>query len=610
MSHRGPDDEGVIEYPHIILGHRRLSIIDLSQAAHQPMTDDTGRYTIIFNGEIFNFRELRSALQSKGIQFKSQSDTETLLQLYIEDKEKCLDRLNGFFSFAIYDTIDNELFIARDRYGIKPLYYYYDDGNIFGFGSEIRSLRKAGLPAEIDADALLLYLQLNYIPPPFSIYQHYRKLRPGYYLKANFSSDGKISIHEACWYRLPENTDQEPTPDYKTACKELENLLDEAVARRLISDVPLGAFLSGGIDSSIIAALAARHHPGIHTFSIGFSDDAHFDETRYSELVARHCKTKHTAFRLSHKDLYNTIPEMSGYFDEPFADSSALAVYILSRETRKHVTVALSGDGSDELFAGYQKHRAEWLLRNNKSYRKILPIVSGALSFLKGSRNSKTGNKIRQLHRFAKSAGHNFRDRYWEWCSISSPTDAINLLSPAYRTHCLSHQQTNIQQLTPFCNTEEDFNDQLRNDIHLILPGDMLTKVDVMSMASGLEVRVPFLDYNVVNYAFRLPASYKIDATQQKKILKDGFAHLLPSEIFERRKQGFEIPLNNWMGGIFKERVKSLLDPVKIKAQGIFDAEAVSLLTKSLDTTHTGDNAARIWGLIVFQLWWEQHNSE
>lgn len=610
MAHRGPDDEGIMEKPHIILGHRRLSIIDLSTAGHQPMTDISGRYTIVFNGEIFNFKEIRSELQSTGIQFKSQSDTETLLYLYIREKERCLEKLNGFFSFAIYDTIDNELFIARDRYGIKPLYYYYDEESTFGFGSEIRSLRKTGLPAEIDPDAVLLYLQLNYIPAPYSIYKNYRKLRPGHYLKATLSTAGKISINEFNWYELPEAGDHESTPDYRTACKELEKLLDHAVARRLISDVPLGAFLSGGIDSSIITALAARHHPGIHTFSVGFTDDEHFDETKYSKLVADHCHTKHTAFRLSHQDLFNAIPEMSGYFDEPFADSSALAVYILSRETRKHVTVALSGDGSDELFAGYQKHRAEWLLRNKTSYRKIVPFASSALSFLKGSRNSKTGNKIRQLHRFAKAAGNNFRERYWEWCSISSCTDAAMLMNPGFGAQSFSKQKSIIHSLTPFCNSEADFNDQLRNDFYLILQGDMLTKVDVMSMAAGLEVRVPFLDYNVVNFAFNLPASYKIEATHQKKILKDSFAHLLPGEIFERRKQGFEIPLSSWMSGVFKEKIKSLLAPEKIKAQGIFDADAVTQLLKSLEVKHIGDDAARIWGMIVFQLWWEQQKSE
>ncbi|MFN8153491.1 MAG: asparagine synthase (glutamine-hydrolyzing) [Bacteroidia bacterium] len=610
ISHRGPDDEGVMNDTHILLGHRRLSVIDLSTAAHQPMTDPSGRYTIVFNGEIFNFKELRSELQSAGITFRSQSDTETLLQLYIRQKENCLARLNGFFAFAIYDTVDNELFIARDRYGIKPLYYYFDGADTFGFGSEIRPLKKSGLPAEIDYESLLLYLQLNYIPAPNSIYKGYRKVKPGHYLKLRKESSGSLLLEEDCWYRLPEAAKIQPAPSYKEACITLEKMLDAAVERRLISDVPLGAFLSGGIDSSIITALAARHHPGIHTFSVGFSEDAHFDETAYSHMVAKHCGTKHTAFRLSRKDLYDAIPEMSGYFDEPFADSSALAVYILSKETRRHVTVALSGDGSDELFAGYQKHRAEWLLRNKKIYRQLLPAASGILGFYKGSRDSKIGNRVRQLHRFAQAAGSDFRSRYWQWCSITSQIEAYQLLSREVWPYPQENFSAVIRQLTPYCDNENDFNDQLRNDCRLILPGDMLTKVDLMSMASSLEVRVPFLDYTVVDYAFRLPASYKIDAGHQKKILKDSFGHLLPDEIFARKKQGFEVPLSAWMNGPFKSQIKSLLSPEAIRAQGIFEAPAVSHLLKSLDVNAGGDHAARLWGLIVFQLWWEQHKSE
>jgi asparagine synthase (glutamine-hydrolysing) len=611
ISHRGPDDEGLMENTHILLGHRRLSIIDLSTAGHQPMTDESNRYTIIFNGEIFNFKELRTELVSTGVHFKSQSDTETLLYLFIREKEKCLQRLNGFFSFAIYDTIDNELFIARDRYGIKPLYYHFDGKSTFGFGSEIRPLKKCGFPADIDAESLLLYLQLNYIPAPYSIYKNYKKLLPGHFLRISTTENGRVTLHNECWYKLPKNKGENIAPDYQTACKELERLLDDSVARRLISDVPLGAFLSGGIDSSIITALASRHHPGIYTFSIGFSDAAHFDETKYSKKVATHCGTKHTAFRLTQDDFFNAIPEMSTFFDEPFADSSALAVYILSRETRRHVTVALSGDGSDELFAGYQKHRAEWLLRNKKIYRMALPLASGALSFLKGSRNSRTGNKIRQLHRFAQAAGSEFRDRYWQWCSISSYSDAHSLLNIGYLLKNETEHKSIIRELTPYCENENDYNDLLRNDCSLILPGDMLTKVDLMSMASSLEVRVPFLDYTVVDYAFDLPASYKIDATHQKKILKDSFGHLLPREVFERKKQGFEIPLKKWMNGAFKQTIKSLLAPEKVRSQGIFNAEAISQLLKSLDGTQLGDNAARIWGLVVFQMWWEQqHKSE
>ena len=606
MLHRGPDDGGVYQSGSLFLGHRRLSIIDLSTAAHQPMFHTSGRYCIVFNGEIFNFRELKEQLTGEGISFQSDSDTEVLLALYIRHGERCLSLLNGFFAFAIHDKETNELFIARDRYGIKPLYYFADNQTI-AFGSEINALRKTGIRTEIDTASLLTYFQLNYIPGPATIYEGIRKLSPGHYLHfhLNGSTSPAEQSKEICWYQIPYTTPgQKDIPDYETACNELYRLLDAAVERRMISDVPLGAFLSGGVDSSIITALAARKTENLHTYSIGFIDEPAFDETAYSQLVAEHCGTQHTAFRLHSGDLLDALPAMSSYFDEPFADSSALAVFILARETRKHVTVSLSGDGSDELFAGYRKHRAEWILQSKNLSTRILPLLSTILKPFSGSRQSKIGNKFRQLHRFAEGAALSTADRYWRWCSISSLTDAAALLQPEILQSAAEKAQQRKEEHTKPCTGEYDFNKILLNDCKLVLPGDMLTKVDLMSMANSLEVRVPFLDVEVVNYAFRLPADYKINKTAQKRILRDSFGKLLPAQIFERPKQGFEIPLANWFRESLNAEIKSLLAPELIKKQGIFNPTEINKLVQSIHSEQQGEATGKIWALLVFQYWW------
>ncbi|MBK7887772.1 MAG: asparagine synthase (glutamine-hydrolyzing) [Bacteroidetes bacterium] len=608
MVHRGPDDYGIYKHERITLGHRRLSIIDLSNSAHQPMHDPEKRYTIVFNGEIFNFRELRNELIADGRSFHSSSDTEVLLQLYIKYEEKCLSKLNGFFAFSIYDHVKQTLFIARDRYGIKPLYYYFDHQQ-FIFSSEIQSLKMLGIPAEIDYNSLLLYFQLNYIPVPYSIYRDVYKLQPGHYILLQ-TGNGKYppeEITEKGWYEIPYTTDhQYSESNYQESCTRLFNLMDAAVERRLISDVPLGAFLSGGVDSSIITALAARHTKELHTYSIGFKDEPAFDETVYSQMVANHCNTKHTAFILQDDELVGALPEMSRHFDEPFADSSALAVYILSKETRKHVTVSLSGDGSDELFGGYRKHRAEWLIQKYKLTGKFAPLISFGLKAFSGSRQSKLGNKLRQLHRFAEGAVLSTQERYWRWCAINSEENAFRLLHPELQKHLIQEDKRRKNQLTQYCKGDYDFNKILLNDCKLVLPGDMLTKVDLMSMANSLEVRVPFLDVEVVDFAFSLPASFKINKTSQKRILRDSFGHLLPVEIFQRSKQGFEIPLSNWFKGSLNKEIKHVLADDKIRRQGIFNPQEVKNLLQLIDSKQQGEATARVWALLVFQYWWDK----
>lgn len=411
MNLRGPDGSGVYKHNNVALGHARLSIIDVSNAASQPFTDESGRWTIVFNGEFFNFQEHREALEKAGQTFKSTSDTEVLLYLFIREKENCLIKINGFFAFAVYDNQTEELFVARDRYGEKPLLAAKTTDGI-AFASEMKSLMAFEWPREIDTASAKQYFHLNYIPGPESIFQSVKKLEPGSWMRIE---NGKIE--QGIWYELPyPSSNKSAPPDYQSAQKQLVELMDAAVERRLISDVPLGAFLSGGIDSSVVVALASRHTQTLNTFSIGYKDEPLFDETSYAQLVANRYKTNHTVFSLSNSDLFEHLHDVLNYIDEPFADSSALAVYILSKETRKHVTVALSGDGADELFGGYRKHSAEWKIRQGGVIAKSIAALSPLWNALPKSRNSRFGDLARKLQKFGDGVNLSQQERYWRWC--------------------------------------------------------------------------------------------------------------------------------------------------------------------------------------------------
>jgi asparagine synthase (glutamine-hydrolysing) len=602
---RGPDSEGHYIFDSVGLGFRRLAILDLSADGNQPMTDASGRYTIVFNGEIFNFRELRAKLESKGYTFMSKTDTEVILQLYISEGRGFLKKLNGFFGLAIYDREEDSLFIARDRMGVKPLLIYRDEDKLF-FASEMKSMLALGVPRKIDYAALSHYLQLNYIPGPATIFKGVKKLLPGHYLYIK----GQKVVRKR-WYKIPYDAKKvaKNKTSYEAQQKELVELMDAAVQRRLVADVPLGAFLSGGIDSSVITALAARHTPHLNTFSIGFKDEPFFDETKYANLVAARHKTNHTVFSLTNNDLYEHIFNMLDYFDEPFADSSALAVYILSQRTRQHVTVALSGDGADEMFAGYNKHMGEFQVRQGGFRAEAVTGLNFLWDMLPKSRNGFLGNKVRQLQRFSRGMLAGTKDRYWDWASFASPTDARNLLSEASRRKigkkaAAKRRKDILENLHP----DGDLNEVLLTDMNLVLPYDMLTKVDLMSMASSLEVRTPFLDYEVVNFAFSLPVSSKIDGQRKKKIVQDAFRSELPEELYNRPKHGFEVPLLKWFRGELRSLIEDdLLADAFIESQGIFSVDEIRKLKKQLFSNSPGDVHARIWALIVFQHWWKQY---
>ncbi len=604
LEKRGPDNQGLFNDHYVGLGHRRLSIIDTSSLANQPMQDSSSRYTLVFNGEIYNYKVLKQQLLEKEVTFQSESDSEVLLQLYIHFKEQCLDMLNGFFAFAIYDEQEQSLFVARDRYGIKPMLYYLDEDK-FIFASEMKALLAYNTPKEINYSALYTYLQLNYIPAPISILKNVNKLMPGQYA---LIKDKSLSIYT--YYNLKTHHSELPLNEYIQQQNQVRTLLEQAVQRRLVADVPLGTFLSGGIDSSIVSGLASKHVRDLHTFSIGYQDEKFFDETHYANIAAKHFGTKHTVFSLSNKDLYHALFDILEYIDEPFADSSAIPVYILSQLTKKQVTVALSGDGADELFAGYNKHQAFWHALHPDWKATLIKQFLPLWKALPQSRNSAIGNKIRQLQRFAEGMRQSTPERYWRWASFAQGPDAKQLLTASAQSQVdlQAFEELKNQYLSTLQAANPTINDHLLADQMLVLPNDMLTKVDLMSMANALEVRVPFLDHAFVDYINQLPSHAKVNQSMKKRMLQDAFRDFLPTELYNRPKHGFEVPLLKWLRTDLSNLIKNeWLNRDFIKEQGIFDVQLVDQLLHQLHSNNPGDSHARVWGLIVFQSWWKRY---
>jgi asparagine synthase (glutamine-hydrolysing) len=604
LQKRGPDGGDVFTTERAALGHRRLSIIDVSCAGDQPMRSANGRFTIVFNGEIFNYQELkdRYLTEEERAALRSHSDTEVFLQLYTRLGVEVFKLLQGFFAAAISDQETGEVVLVRDRYGKKPLLYFQDEDKLL-FASEMKALFAAGVPREVNWEMLPVYFRLNYVPQPYSLVKGVRKLKPGSFLRIT-----RTGVEEGCYYELKTRPQDYGQYTYDQAKGKLVHLMDDAVRMRLISDVPLGAFLSGGIDSSVVVALASRHTTRLRTFSIGYKDNPYFDETSYANLVAKKYGTEHTVFSLTNNDFLEHVHDVMDYIDEPFADSSAIPQYILSYHTRKHVTVALSGDGGDEVFAGYHKHGAEWRMRQGGMLNTLVNAGAPLWSVLPKSRNNKFTNKFRQLNRFAQGARLETAQRYWEWATLASRDEATRLLSPAIRQKVNGELEQRIQNDFTATIRTSDFNEVLLTDMNLVLLSDMLVKVDLMSMANSLEVRSPFLDQNVVEFAFGLPAEYKIDSKLKKRIVQDAFREYLPEELYNRPKRGFEIPLLQWfrkeLWGLIND---DLLNDAFVREQGIFDPEAIRQLKARIHSADPGDSHATIWALLVFQHWWKRY---
>ncbi|MGZ3864842.1 MAG: asparagine synthase (glutamine-hydrolyzing) [Bacteroidia bacterium] len=595
LKHRGPDNQGFIIEKDFAMAHARLSIIDLSVASNQPFVSADGRFTLVFNGEIFNYKTLRDELKSKGHVFKSNGDVEVLVNLYREFGRDCLNKINGFFAFFLYDKQTDSFFAARDRYGVKPLYYCHDE-DYFACSSELRSLKHISGSNEIDKAALYAYLQLTYVPEKTTILKDTHKLEPGHCV---LIQNKKVKIEKYYSLRIPSKYTA-----LKDENKKFLSLLESAVEARLVSDVPVGSFLSGGIDSSVITAIASRQNKDLQTFSIGFGGNKHFDESVYAEVVAKKYKTNHHTFHLTESEAEAELDNFFAGIDEPFADSSAFNVFILSKKTKKHVKVVLSGDGADELFAGYNKHRAEWMVRHQKA-KTLLLKNSGVFSkLIPSSRNSKLSNKTRQLQRFAAGAKLSAGERYWRWASFYDEKHAAKII--ALNEKEKSNFEFLKKEYTKTLN--EDYNSVLLADMNLVLPGDMLTKVDRMSMAHGLEIRNPFLDYRMVEFAFSLEPSSKIDGRSQKKIIKESCAHLLPDEILHRKKHGFETPVQQWLQGPLKNRIDELcLDESFIEQQGLFSYKEIRSLVKKALSADAGDTTSVVWSLLIFNHWYKKY---
>ncbi|GAL83770.1 hypothetical protein MYP_998 [Sporocytophaga myxococcoides] len=601
LENRGPDWRGSYIDDNFGLGHRRLSIIDTSRSGDQPMKDETGRFILVYNGEIFNYQELRAGLINKGVSFNSNSDTEVLLKLLIFEGPACLEKLIGFFSFALIDTAENSILLARDRFGIKPLYYYEDEDK-FLFASELKSLLAYNIERNVDNTAVLQYLQFGFIPAPHSIIKGVRKLEPGTYLNVK-----KRDLKVCRYYDLTEKSIP-ITDNYDTAKRKIIEMLDDSVEKRMISDVPLGAFLSGGIDSSVIVALASNYNKYLNTFSIGFKDEPFFDETKYAKLVADKFQTNHTVFTLTNEDLLEEVYNVLDYIDEPFSDSSVLPFYILSKRTSKKMKVALSGDGGDEVFGGYNKHFADYKIRQGGFLMNAATALLPLLKQLPSSRNSPFYNKVRQAIKLAEGAKLREADRYLLWCSLNNAKTLSEIFTKNFWANAdegeLEQRNKYYQR---FFKGKPDINQVLLSDINFVLPNDMLFKADMMSMANSLEVRTPFLDHRLVEYVNGLPSSFKIGESMQKRILQDAFKDILPKELYRRPKQGFDVPMMKWFKFELRPLIKEqLLEDEFIKEQGIFSPEYIKGIKEQLFGGKSIDQD-KVWNLLVFQYWYRKY---
>lgn len=534
LIHRGPDGEGAFINNNVAFVHRRLSIIDL-ETGQQPMKNQDGSVVITYNGEIYNYIELREILRSKGYSFISKSDTEVILQAYSEWGLSCLDQLNGMFAFAIWDDRKKQLFLARDRLGIKPLYYYWD-GKLFAFASEIQAvamLIKSRL--SIDPTALAFYSTLGYIPAPYTIYKEIRKLEPAHYI---LLKEGRLS-KKRYWNVDFSHKERRPL---NTLLQEIPEKLEKAVTSQMVSDVPLGAFLSGGIDSSAVVAMMCQTVPErVNTFSIGFPEKA-FDESPFARIVAERYGTEHREFQVT-LDAMDVLPALVKHFGEPFADSSALPTWYLSKMTRQHVTVALSGDGGDELFCGYTVYLGHQL---SQLYR-LLPKTLRHLIL-------KTVRKIR----FSE---HDETNRILSVVQKRLEDAELDQVKRVYSKNCMFNEEfakdiseemdkgaveALFAHLLKSANAESFLDAIAYLQLNLSLPDDMLTKVDRMSMAHSLEVRVPFLDHEFVEYVATIPASMRFRFWKTKWLLRKAMEPYLPHSILWRKKQGFSVPLYYW----------------------------------------------------------------
>lgn len=600
IQHRGPDYQEVSFIENVGLAHARLSIIDIDSRSNQPFLTLDSRYAITFNGEIYNYLLLKEELLKTGrYQFRTTSDTEVLLYLFVEYGKECLKKIDGMFAFGIYDYQKKELFLARDRMGKKPLYYTVQN-NTLVFASELKAIiQHPSVKKDLNYDALNEYLTFEYVPTPNSIFRNIHKLEAAHYL---VYKDNQITEKKPYW---TVNFEANPIA-YSDAINQFDSRLNEAVKCRLMSDVPLGVFLSGGLDSSTIAYYAQKNSAQkIKTFSIGFSEKS-YDESSYARLVSKYLGTEHYEQMLTAQESLNLLPAIIEKLDEPFADPSIIPTYFLSKFTRQHVTVALGGDGSDELLAGYPTFISERL----SSFFHLLPKSFIHLFQKMSDLLPKSDDNISfdfKLKQFLKGFESSKQYTHTLWLGSFTPT-----LKKRLFTKDIQGQITNgnglgcIDRYISELSTTSSFNQLLYTYYKTYLLEDILVKVDRASMYNALEVRAPFLDTSVVDFLSGLPKEYKIVGNNGKKLLKDLMKNKIPNEIIDRPKKGFGIPVSLWLKNELKTLCEDLLSETKIKEEGLFDYSYIEELKKD-HFSGKQNNRKLLWNLMIFELWYDKY---
>lgn len=588
IAHRGPDDEGYHTDGPAGLAMRRLSIIDLT-TGHQPISNEDGTIWIVYNGEIYNYPELRKELEHRSHRFATRSDTETVIHAYEEWGIDCLPRFNGMFAFALWDSKRSRLLIARDPTGIKPL-YYYSDGRRLLFGSEIKTLLAAGAPRTLDTEALDYFLTFEYVPAPLTLFRGIQKLLPGHALTVE---GGQVTIRKYWDVRArPLKGTEEEIAD------QLYQVLRESVKMRLLSDVPLGAFLSGGIDSSSVVALMSEiMDQPVKTFSIGF-DDKTYSELKYAREVAAHFGTEHREFILKPDGC--EIEHLIRFMDDPIADFSIFPTYLVSRVAREHVKVILSGDGGDELFAGYDTYIANKVAGY---YRRLPGVlrenVTAMLSRVPPSAKKK--GIVNRAKRFVEGASLPQRMNHVRWMMFLGEVEKELL----YNGSMTSHRRSDHLLVTQYFDSQEwadSLNRQLYVDLKTYLVDDILVKVDRMSMAVSLEARVPFLDHDLIDFVAGIPGELKLKGMTTKYILKKSMERVLPASILYRKKEGFSIPMKQWLTGSLRPLMQDMLSEDRLRRQGLFSPQYVgSIMSEHLKGR--ANHSHRLWALVLFQLW-------
>lgn len=597
ILHRGPDDDGNFVYEErVALGMRRLSIIDLS-SGKQPIFNNAGDLCIVFNGEIYNYQVLREALLKEGVIFKTKSDTEVVLKLYELYGTKMLERLNGMFAFAILDMKKQVVIIARDRTGEKPLYYYHDQEK-FVWGSELKSLvNNFDIPRQINKVSLNLFFSLTFIPSPYTIYEAVHKLEPATFLTIDINT---LAFTKTRYWDVPAKV-QEDLTDYEEAKHHVKEIVYESIRQRMLADVPLGAFLSGGVDSSIVTAVMAdiSDRP-IETFSIGF-EDPNYDESSVARSVSEHLGTKHTSLILEYNKIFQELDPILRNFDEPFADSSALPTYFVSTLAKRSVKVALTGDGGDEVFGGYNRYLINSYYRK---YRKLVPYPVHnyvVKPFLNQFSEPNTRSRTYRIRKLINSFGKNNLENIENIISLGYLHQELEeLLLPAFRDNKLSAL---VSTAGNYLQTDSILKVARYVDKNISLEGDMLTKVDRTSMLNSIECRAPFLDHRLFELTNKMPDDFLIKNGVKKRILKDTFVSLVPHGLFTLPKSGFEIPIGNWLKTELKDQLNHYLSRELLEKQGIFNYAYVNKIRKA-HFENKRDYSFKLWTLFCFQHWY------